>query len=300
MAKKLFVFLLILSSFPLFAQNKKFDQLEMLYKQGHYGMVYRQSGRLLNTPDYDYSMIPSFYRSLAIMQLAQNPRKYKREKYNINNAAELLLKVKKSPDGKKIFEAHMYEIQSLKKDLLSWAEDERLTKNEQKYQAIIAVVNAIFSDISDIEETTLPKKEIKEKEVIANKDISSIRLALIDYSKTLIGTPYLYGGTTTSGFDCSGFTGYVLNSQNIALPRRSQDQYTSAKKLKINSIQPGDLVFFGNNSNSITHVGMIYMVEKDKVYMIHASTSQGVIITEITNSSYWTKRIQGYGTFIQK
>ena len=296
MLRKFTLLLLVFSSFQLLAQNKEFDKLEMLYNQGHYSMVYRRAERLLNFPEYDYSMMPSYYKAISTLHLAQNPNKYKREKYNIEKAAELLEKVKNSPEGQKIFEAHTYELQSLKKDLSAWSEEVRLDGDDKKLKTITNVITKIFGNIDDLKDVN-NSKDVKGKEETAFKNISQKRQDLITYAKTLLGTPYVYGGTTTSGFDCSGFVGYVLNSQNVKLPRRSQDQFDASKKLKEKTVEPGDLVFFGTGGG-ISHVGMIYLVEKDKIYMIHASTNQGVVITEITSSAYWTKRLQGFGTFL--
>src|SRR5690606_2225135 len=99
MLRKFTLLLFVFSSFQLLAQNKEFDKLEMLYNQGYYSMVYRRAERLLNFPEYDYSMMPSYYKAISTLHLAQNPNKYKREKYNIEKAAELLEKVKNSPEG---------------------------------------------------------------------------------------------------------------------------------------------------------------------------------------------------------
>lgn len=288
---------LLFLSAQLFAQNKAFDKLEMYYSQGHYKLVYNRANRLLNTPDYDYSMLPSFYKAMAILQLAQNDNYYKKARYSIDEAAEMLYKVKNSPDGLKIFEAHADEIRNLKKDLGSWGEDVKLKGDEKKFQSISNVIVKLFDKVGEIPSVPVKKEEISEKEERFNKDISSQRQELLAYAKKFLGTPYQYGGTTPSGFDCSGFVGYVMNSQKISLPRRSQDQFDSSKKLKERTIQPGDLVFF-SSGGGVTHVGIVYLIDGKSIYMIHASTGKGVEITEITNSSYWTKRIHGYGSYL--
>ncbi|WP_209125273.1 NlpC/P60 family protein [Alkalihalobacillus sp. BA299] len=76
---------------------------------------------------------------------------------------------------------------------------------------------------------------------------------LINYSKQFLGTPYVWGGTTPSGFDCSGFTSYVFRSIGVNLPRVSRQQAQVGVAVPLNQVQPGDLIFRGN---PIHHVGI--------------------------------------------
>lgn len=118
-------------------------------------------------------------------------------------------------------------------------------------------------------------------------------LSLINYAKTLIDIPYKWGGTTTSGFDCSGFVYYVFQkSQGITLPRTTTLQYANIG-LAVTSLSPGDLVFFDTSSErtGASHVG-IYIGNGQ---FIHASSSQGVTITDMDNS-YWIPRYIGAKT----
>ncbi|WP_216831280.1 C40 family peptidase [Alkalihalobacterium elongatum] len=77
--------------------------------------------------------------------------------------------------------------------------------------------------------------------------------AVINYSKQFLGTPYVWGGTTPSGFDCSGFTSYVFRSVGVNLPRTSRQQATVGVAVSPSQVQPGDLIFRGN---PIHHVGI--------------------------------------------
>lgn len=119
-----------------------------------------------------------------------------------------------------------------------------------------------------------------------SKSINSI---LKDAEK-YIGTPYKFGGNTSSGFDCSGFTVKVFEENDFKLPRRSSDQAESGNKIDIKEVKPGDLLFFATAGGSrVSHVGIVHDIGGDgEVKFIHASTSKGVIISSL-NETYWNK-----------
>lgn len=113
--------------------------------------------------------------------------------------------------------------------------------------------------------------------------------AMIDEAAKYLGVKYVYGGTSPSGFDCSGLMQYVCKQVGIDLHRTSRDQFakdgTSVDK---SDLQPGDLVFFGSGG-TVNHVGM-YVGDGQ---MIHSpQTGKTVCYTSI-NSSYYTSRYMG-------
>ncbi|MCL6574337.1 MAG: C40 family peptidase, partial [Bacillus sp. (in: Bacteria)] len=81
---------------------------------------------------------------------------------------------------------------------------------------------------------------------VVNLSNSETSTKLIAYAKQFLGVPYVYGGSTPSGFDCSGFTSYVYRSVGINLPRVSRDQQNVGTRIPLNQVQPGDLLFRGS------------------------------------------------------
>ncbi len=123
---------------------------------------------------------------------------------------------------------------------------------------------------------------------------NSTRQAIIDYASKFLGVRYVYGGTTPSGFDCSGFTQYVLAHFDISISRTSAAQYSSSvTKIKKSSLQPGDLVFFSSGRAGVVgHVG-IYVGNGD---FIHSSSPGDVVKYDSLNSSYYSSHYIGSGT----
>ena len=112
--------------------------------------------------------------------------------------------------------------------------------------------------------------------------------AIINTAKQYLGVKYVWGGTSSSGFDCSGLVQHVFASHGITLPRVSRDQYLIGNNVDFNNLQPADLVFFSLNGDKVVnHLG-IYIGDGQ---FIHASSSKGVVISEF--SSYWTSYYSG-------
>lgn len=112
---------------------------------------------------------------------------------------------------------------------------------------------------------------------------------LITTAKKYIGVPYVWGGSTPSGFDCSGFVQYVFKAHGISLPRTAKQQWNVGTSVSKANLKPGDLVYFANTyTTGISHLG-IYIGNNQ---FIHASSSQGVTISSLSNS-YWASHYYG-------
>ncbi len=112
--------------------------------------------------------------------------------------------------------------------------------------------------------------------------------AILRTARKFLGIPYVWGGETSQGFDCSGFVKKVFLINGIHLPRTADIQYQTGRPIKRNKEQPGDLVFFETYAPGASHVG-IYL---GKGYFIHASSSQGVTISSLYEP-YFARRYLG-------
>lgn len=113
---------------------------------------------------------------------------------------------------------------------------------------------------------------------------------LLKDAEKYLGAPYKFGGSTSAGFDCSGFALKIFEENDYQLPRRSADQALTGKNIDIREVQPGDLLFFSTAGGSkVSHVGIVHDIGNDgEVRFIHASTTKGVIISSL-NDIYWNK-----------
>lgn len=296
MRQILFVLFLFIISWASYGQIARFDKMEMLYAQGHYKMVYRKTKQLLDIPDYDYSQIPNFYKSLSLFQLAQNENWLRRHPKALEEARDLFILVKSSSDGLKIFNAHMSEVVFLKNDINSWLEDLKRKGKMEEFNYAQMITFALFDKIPNLDKNETPQTS-ESDEMAESSEICKKRNEIVAYAKKQIGVPYVWAGNDPTGFDCSGFTSYVMKEFDKTIPRRAVDQEKTSRKVKQKNAQKGDLVFFDNGSG-ISHVGMIISEKGAPLQMIHASSSKGVIITDITKSQYWLQRLYSFGTYV--
>ncbi len=110
----------------------------------------------------------------------------------------------------------------------------------------------------------------------------SIGQQMVTYAKQFLGYPYVYGGASPSGFDCSGFMNYIYKQFGYKINRGANAQMENGYKVSKDSLRPGDLVFFGSGSRA-SHVGMYIGNGK----FIHAENSgTGVVISSLVEGYY--------------
>lgn len=117
---------------------------------------------------------------------------------------------------------------------------------------------------------------------------SSTGQAIVSTAKQFMGVPYVFGGTTPSGFDCSGLVQYVFKLNGLSIPRLADEQYNLGREAKRSQLVAGDLVFFTTYTAGVSHCG-IYVGNGN---FLHASSSRGVRIDSLDNE-YWKPRFVG-------
>lgn len=152
---------------------------------------------------------------------------------------------------------------------------------------------------TDNKKVTDTKKNIKEADSLLDPldenfvftktgPVSKSVRDIISEAENYRGVPYVFGGNTPKGFDCSGYVHYVFAKKGIILPRSADEQYTVGKKVSKTNLQPGDLVFFETYEKGVSHSG-IYIGEGK---FISATSSSGVAIADMAGG-YWGERYIG-------
>jgi len=115
---------------------------------------------------------------------------------------------------------------------------------------------------------------------------------IVQVARSLLGTPYRYGGASPKGFDCSGLVHYTFSQTGRRVPRTSREQYRQSRQVPLDAARPGDLVFF-SAGKKISHVG-IYIGDRR---FIHApDTGQQVKISSL-GEDYYRANFVGAGRF---
>ncbi len=126
-------------------------------------------------------------------------------------------------------------------------------------------------------------------------EMSADAASIVATAKKCLGVPYVWGGESMSGFDCSGLVQYVFQKNGITIGRTVKKQYTACTPISKSQLKAGDLVFFQNTyTTGLSHVG-IYIGGGE---FIHAS-SDGVMISKLSNS-YWSSHYYGAGRILDQ
>ena len=148
---------------------------------------------------------------------------------------EKLIEVKENIEKENI------ELEKNKEDV-----EKQIKESEDEKEKLLKYVQENSELLSNSTDSIVP--------VTLPSDISDKSKSLIEEAEKYLKVPYLWGGETPTGFDCSGLMQYVFNSQGMTIPRTSEEQQRATTTVSMSEIKPGDLVF--NKDSDATHVGM--------------------------------------------
>ena len=157
------------------------------------------------------------------------------------------------------------------------SETERAIKSFQAEQGL--EVDGIVGELT--------YKALMNKEMPPNRSNSPVRTVLRT-AYSVLGSPYMFGGTSPYGFDCSGFTKYAFARVGVHLPRTADAQLSAGRQIPLQNLRPGDLIFFTTYEPGASHVG-IYLGNGK---FIHSGSSTGVAIASAF-TGYWGARYYG-------
>ncbi|MEM9338676.1 MAG: C40 family peptidase [Bacteroidota bacterium] len=153
------------------------------------------------------------------------------------------------------------------------------------YLLSIFLIAGIFFD------ATAQKRKKQKQQKVSN---------VITTAQSYLGTPYKWGGNTKSGIDCSGLIHHSYKTIGIKLPRTAKEQSKVGKRKGWEGIKPGDIVYFKFKSKKGKwwHSGMITSVSKEQIKFIHASSSRGVVESNLL-SDYYRKNVKNFRRVIK-
>ncbi len=130
---------------------------------------------------------------------------------------------------------------------------------------------------------------LTEIEASASTTTASLGEQIVEFASQFLGTPYVWGGSSPSGFDCSGFVGYVFKNFGYTVNRTAAAMYSNGTAVDKSELQIGDAVFFASSSESIGHVG-IYIGDGE---FIHSSSGCGYVTISGLDEDYYSRMYVG-------
>ena len=107
-------------------------------------------------------------------------------------------------------------------------------------------------------------------------------IKILQLAQKYIGVPYVWGGSTPDGFDCSGYVQYVFREAGIEIPRTADEQFMYGYPVDQDRLLPGDLVFFETYEPGPSHIGIYF----NATYFLHADSASGMITFDTLERAY--------------
>ena len=164
-----------------------------------------------------------------------------------------------------------------------------MTKNAVKLMVLVLPVLFLASSCTVVRRTD--SSSVALKSTVQTVVATDLRTDIINHAKTYVGTRYRYASTNPlKGFDCSGFSSFILNKYGYRIPHGSSNQAILGQKVSLKEAKVGDLVFFGRKKR-INHVALIVKNNNGNITIVHSTNTRGVVVENINDSDYWRKRV---------
>lgn len=284
------------------AQDPKLDKLEMLYDQQHFKKVYKRSEKLMRNVEegYDQHPLPKFYRALSTFQLSLKKDRF--QKFRMQALREFGEFRQLDEDGY-YYQSHEHEIYEFQMRFYQLIGALYRSGKKTEAESLYKESQTLFKQQVAYDQVIKEQKVISHPKPEEMPEISSgatRRDSIMEFAKQFIGVPYKWGGNDPTGFDCSGYTKYVMKNFGVDLYRLAGDQYyKNCKKVSLSDAQVGDLVFFGPSADKVTHVGIVASNKGEPIRMIHAGSSTGITISDVQKNTYWKPLLLFVGRVVE-
>jgi len=169
-----------------------------------------------------------------------------------------------------------------KKELLKKVQHQKEVKKHHKIALRLYIILGFFGG--------LMLSSCRTVSIYESGDISNERKTIIEDARGLLGSSYEYAARGPKKFDCSGYVGYVYNLSGMRISGSASHLLDQGRPININDALPGDLIFYKHDGR-VFHVSMITQNRGDELWVIHSTTSRGVIEEDILASTYWRPMI---------
>ena len=236
-------------------QLKDTDQKSAFFKLDGWSKMLSSIKGIEKVQENDAARAKEYTELVEKISKQQKDLEKKRQEYL--TAKELLATtIEKQASSKEQLEKELKD----NEDLLAQIQEEE----RQQEQALKVQQDALFQQI------------VLNQSLNTEEEVSDKAQAIILSAKQYLGVPYVWGGTTPNGFDCSGLMQWVFAQNGVSIPRVSQAQQASVKEIPINEVQPGDLVFWGKPAHHVAlYIGDGYFIQApqpgDVVKITHVS-----------------------------
>ena len=283
-SKITFLLFLVLSFNIVSGQSKYAQKSKKLYEKKKFEKCIITSKKNLGKDQKSIDL--QYYIVVSNLALYQNNTSQIRQYSYLKKSISAWIKLKKYNSNQKDFSKTE---ENIKTAIYNFCETDYIQQNRQKNQVLQDKLAQVFSDTTESYRSIhfVPKKSL---DIKIDKSVADIRQKILENAIDVIGVRYKYGGTDSTGFDCSGFTQYIYKSVGIDLPHNANSQSKIGNKIKLEDAKAGDLIFFGKSK--AFHAGMIFKNNNGKIELIHC-VSGGVNHQNYSdeNTKYWLKRV---------